>query len=245
MRFEFSLVTALMLSLMFLTGISIAAMYDPIPSDAEGYEDVEFGWYDKGHYKMHLSIPVADIDGCKNSMIPHTFCILVADHFVTEDTTVRTIAEYVDQMTFGRSDVYKADFVNNFVYQCIEYKDDAEVHGHRDYYQYPVETLLMKSGDCEDMSILTASILRAMGYDAILLMGNDHCIVGVDIPSDGRCTEVFGKRYYHLDPTTGNEIGISDDDMVPWLPIYIYIASLMLFIMTVLCLMILVGMVRE
>jgi len=38
-------------------------------------------------------------------------------------------------------------------------------HGKRDYWQLPIETLNLRTGDCEDYAILYCSLLRASGYD--------------------------------------------------------------------------------
>jgi len=60
-----------------------------------------------------------------------------------------------------------------FVQQVIPYRPDEW-----EYPRYPVETLVDVAGDCEDTSILYASILRTLGRGAML--------VGVDTRGDGR-----------------------------------------------------------
>jgi len=53
----------------------------------------------------------------------------------------------------------------NWVSYNIQYKYDTDVHGVRNFWQLPIETLQLKTGDCEDYAILLCSLLRASGYD--------------------------------------------------------------------------------
>jgi len=46
----------------------------------------------------------------------------------------------------------------------IKYTDDIQTHNTNDYWQLPRETISLKTGDCEDYSILLVSLLRANGY---------------------------------------------------------------------------------
>jgi hypothetical protein len=52
--------------------------------------------------------------------------------------------------------------------------------------------LIYGAGDCEDMSFLFASVIEAMGYDAVILLYGDHVADGV------ACTSAIG-TYYNLD----------------------------------------------
>ena len=243
MKYETLLFGFLMSVLTIFATVSFAAIQFPASSDAEGYVYTEFGWVDDGYHKMYLSVPVADSEGYKNSVIPRMHCPVAADRFITEDATIREIADRFDDITTGRSDQYRVSFVNRFIGSCISYKTDPEVHGHCEYFQYPIETLLLRSGDCEDMAILETAILRAMGYDAILLIGDEHALSGVNVDADGRYTSVFGKRYYHLEPTSGDAVGVSDSGAIPHLPIYKYIVFALFVAAAVLCFMAISGMV--
>jgi transglutaminase-like putative cysteine protease len=55
--------------------------------------------------------------------------------------------------------------LNSWVFWNIQYKNDSEVHGMRDYWQLPHETINLRTGDCEDKAILLCTLLRAAGYD--------------------------------------------------------------------------------
>ena len=74
----------------------------------------------------------------------------------------------------------------------MPYTVDDETTPWNEYPRYPVETLFDRGGDCEDTSILTATILYEMGYDVALLILEDdnHCAIGI---SGGE--GVFGTYY--------------------------------------------------
>ncbi len=67
--------------------------------------------------------------------------------------------------------------------QGMPYTSDEVTTGYDEYPRYPVETIIDGGGDCEDTSILFASIVRGMGYGTVLLyLGEDeHMAVGVMI----------------------------------------------------------------
>jgi hypothetical protein len=45
--------------------------------------------------------------------------------------------------------------------------------------RYPIETLMEETGDCEDVSVLTAAILVRLGFQVALLLYPKHVAVGV------------------------------------------------------------------
>lgn len=68
-----------------------------------------------------------------------------------------------------------------FVAEYIEYKSDKESVGLSDFWLFPSETLTLRKGDCEDTSILMASLMQTAGI-------SDHCIrvvLGRVISSEG------------------------------------------------------------
>ena len=56
------------------------------------------------------------------------------------------------------------------------------------YTKYPIETIVEESGDCDNLAVLTASILNAGEFDTVLLLvhanGGGHCMLGVSLSSD-------------------------------------------------------------
>lgn len=108
---------------------------------------------------------------------------------------------------------YAAAFVQN-----VKYVDDATSKGVGEYPRYPLETLVEWEGDCEDTSILLASILRAMGFSAVLidLPGDPagHMAMGVKGENwSGVYYEYAGARYYYVETTAaGWSIGQIPDE---------------------------------
>jgi hypothetical protein len=71
--------------------------------------------------------------------------------------------------------------------------------------KYPVETIVENEGDCDLLSLIAASIMKAGGLDVVLLLyqTQNHMNVGVHLseePNDARSTVYYythdGKRYY-------------------------------------------------
>lgn len=71
-----------------------------------------------------------------------------------------------------------------FVQVNIEYVSDDDLYGARDFTAYPVETLYLQRGDCEDTSVLLCSIYEALGIRSVLLDYPDHMAVGVYVSDD-------------------------------------------------------------
>jgi hypothetical protein len=82
--------------------------------------------------------------------------------------------------------------IRDWVATNIDYLSDEERWG-KDYWQTPEETLLYRTGDCEDSSILLCSLLRASGIGAqqvFVALGDDgqgegHAFVIDDWNQDG------------------------------------------------------------
>ncbi|MBO8128155.1 MAG: hypothetical protein H0Z39_03015 [Peptococcaceae bacterium] len=120
---------------------------------------------------------------------------------------VKRFKEAADKHNFSEREL--VDFVVSFVQSLAYVPDDVSV-GYDEYPKYPLETLVDRGGDCEDTSILLASILHEMGYGVVLLALPDHMAVGVkgaeDIP--GTYWNYQGARYYYVETTgTGWQIG--------------------------------------
>ena len=103
---------------------------------------------------------------------------------------------------FGNdNDVNKLNYASSFV-QHLEYMEDST---ELDYPRYPIETIFNKKGggDCEDKAILTASILKNMGYNVSLLRLPDHMAVGVNLSADAISDfNFYIDGYYFLETTT-------------------------------------------
>ena len=120
------------------------------------------------------------------------------------------IDRLISALTFGetafnaKSDYEKIDFIADFV-QNLEYKEDVIINGSSEYPNYPIETFFnRKYGcDCEDKSILTASLLDRLNYSVALFRLPNHMSVGVKLGQNavpGR--DYYYEDYYYLETTT-------------------------------------------
>ncbi|MEZ5014637.1 MAG: hypothetical protein R2794_10130 [Chitinophagales bacterium] len=89
--------------------------------------------------------------------------------------------------------------------QNLRYVSD----GTYEYPRYPLETLVDKGGDCEDSAILLDAMLRALGFESILISPEKHMGVGIALryPISGTAYTYGGKQYYYIE-TTGAGWGI-------------------------------------
>ena len=98
--------------------------------------------------------------------------------------------------------------VLSFVQQSIPYKTDEESKG-KEYFRYPIETLVDEQGDCDCKSILAASLYQCMGHGVVLLvkpgevMRPGHAALAVEgaegLP--GTFISHKGKKYYFCETT--------------------------------------------
>lgn len=96
------------------------------------------------------------------------------------------------------------EFVVSFV-QGLPYVSDSDSTNHDEYPKYPAETLLERGGDCEDSAILTAVLLRKLGFGSALLFlpEEHHAAAGVLASKDayGSYYQYEGKRYLYIETT--------------------------------------------
>jgi predicted transglutaminase-like cysteine proteinase len=114
----------------------------------------------------------------------------------------------------GYNTVTRANFILKFVQQTIIYKADNKSKGKIEYWRFPVETLVDKVGDCEDTSVLYASIMDNLGYDVVLLLYSweednkkfGHLAVGIHLNGDHGSYVIGnnGKKYFYCETTTSS-----------------------------------------
>lgn len=100
-------------------------------------------------------------------------------------------------------------FVTTFV-QSLPYTVDNVTTPYDEYPRYPIETLVDNGGDCEDTSILLASLLHAMAYKTILIVFPGHIGVGVLGGENiyGTYYKFDEERYFYIETTgTGWSLG--------------------------------------
>lgn len=187
----------------------------------DGYTSVLYEWSVDGQsYTYSLDIQYSDVvyyrDYYDVSLRQQD---IYNDHqrdrtFVTyEDKYIQQIATDFTAMTEGMIDLERVNFLLAFS-QCMGYEDDSVYTGYEEYWKFPLETLYDHGGDCEDTSILLASLAEAMGYDAALLLFPGHMATGIHIDGDYPDLDCFYLRsdpdtvYYYCETTsTGYTVG--------------------------------------
>ncbi|SFG22967.1 hypothetical protein SAMN05660649_01047 [Desulfotomaculum arcticum] len=116
---------------------------------------------------------------------------------------VKTFQEGAQKHNYSEWDTI--NYIVAFV-QSLKYVPDEVSTEYDEYPKYPLETLVDGGGDCEDTSILMASILQEMGYGVVLLGMPDHMAIGVkgadNLP--GSYYTYNGAHYYYLETTGSN-----------------------------------------
>lgn len=102
--------------------------------------------------------------------------------------------------------------------QSVPYSLDIESTGDEEYWRYPIETMYEQTGDCEDLSILAASVLRELGHEVLPMVTHDHAAIGISAPVGlpGTYVDYEGHRYYYCETTaSGSRIGQLPADVNP------------------------------
>jgi predicted transglutaminase-like cysteine proteinase len=136
------------------------------------------------------------------------------DRINIEDYSLYIFNQYDDQfidilldiLMFSFSSTRDVDIINyiaSFVQKGLQYERDSETNESYEYPRYPVETLFYGKGDCEDLSIILASLLDRLGYSVALLRLPNHMAVGVQLEEDELpYYDYYIEDYYFLETTT-------------------------------------------
>lgn len=142
---------------------------------------------------------------------------LGADNFkeyvTASDLKIQSISQKILDDCKPKNDEEKANKVLEYVHKYV-YEEDID-----NYAKYPIETLAEGSGDCEDLSVLAASLMKSLDLDVALVIFSNHVGIGISLPSEPSVTtthityfEKDGKKYYYGE-CTGTDW---PDDPVKW-----------------------------
>lgn len=103
--------------------------------------------------------------------------------------------------------ICEADSIARFVSGNIRYTSDPVTS--TDYIKTPQQTLISKSGDCEDMTILTASLLESIGIRTLMAFEKQHtypfaCFENSNKLSRYSHIKIKGYSCFPLEPTSKN-----------------------------------------
>lgn len=122
--------------------------------------------------------------------------------FILEnDPYIQGIAELIANNFQTKKQKMQAivDFIHSYRYVPDEYGNAEKT---------PKMYFISKGGDCEDSSIITAALARAVGIDCVFLHFKDHAAIACDIDGSGSAFEFEGKKYEWVETTPhGGKIG--------------------------------------
>lgn len=151
-------------------------------------------------YKLHLN--TQDYYNAKRRRRGMTIDHNLAEFTKTNDPYLKHILRSYMNIPSGdreRDAQLILDFVHGFPYE-----NDID-----DYQKTPIETMFEGGGDCEDLSTLCVSMMRAAGIEAnyilippIWFLQGGHVLVGVPGDFEGAYVKLKGRKFY-LAETTG------------------------------------------
>ena len=100
--------------------------------------------------------------------------------YVPSDPYIQYVHAELKHLGTGMDERHFAEFVLAFV-QAIPYVSDGDTKSHTDYMKYPSETLWDYGGDCEDASILYATLMAIDGKKSCIMIYDNHAMAGVSI----------------------------------------------------------------
>lgn len=192
---------------------------EPADIKDDGKKNVDFTWeygFDEWNYSIHIPNEAYNyFKQIDRNKIGNNFSNYVKDP--NDDEWIGGIADnfYQEGQKNGYTDYDIICLMVTFV-QSLEYVTDKIGTGYDEYPKFPLETLYDESGDCEDSSILLASLIRELGYGVVLVMFEDHMGVGLqgDESFEGTYYEEAGVRYFFIETTSeGWEIGDLPTDL--------------------------------
>jgi hypothetical protein len=211
------LVLALLLTIPTALNTTVAAQSDE-------YYHKSFAWdYDGNHWKWNLSIPKALYEAYQEVPL-RTRTSNGADGYgfltTTNDYYIRALAQKLNETatSMGYSTYDQVSFVLSFV-QSLTYTSDSVTTGYDEYPRFPVETLVDEGGDCEDTSILFATLTLILGYGTVYINPPNHYAVGILeeglIGTYWTYPEGSGDKYYYCETTgSGFKIGMLPEEFI-------------------------------
>jgi predicted transglutaminase-like cysteine proteinase len=100
--------------------------------------------------------------------------------------------------------------LRDWVGNNIQYRSDSEIHGESEFWQFPNETIQLRTGDCEDFSLLLCSLLRADGWSP----DSVYVIVGEQNNQYHAWVKVIWNGYHYNIEPQGNGFAIIGGDIL-------------------------------
>lgn len=173
---------------------------------------VNYSWTYRTKWSWEMKIPLSLYKYYQKLPRPPTENYSIYVTHPLDDPYIDQLVEKIKKAAQqeGYNEYQTVDFAAAFV-QSLPYTVDSVTTPYDEYPRYPIETLVDNGGDCEDTSILLASIIDRMGYGVVLIILPNHVAVGVKGGENlyGTYWEYKGSKYYYIE-TTGENWGIGE-----------------------------------
>jgi hypothetical protein len=177
---------------------------------ADGTYEKQFHWSYRGSdWSFNMSIPQNIYDSYKDVPVANRTKNGPAGYgylTTTKDALIINLAHELNASTAqkGYSSYETVSFILCFI-QSLPYTSDSSTEGYDEYPRFPIETLVDGGGDCEDTSILFASVMCILNYTVIYINPPNHVAVGIlgDSTVSGNYWTYNGGRYYYCETTAG------------------------------------------
>src|SRR4030042_4816959 len=210
------LIVLLLVCLITIPTVTLSSTSAQITTANGEYYNKTFTWtYNGNQWSWNLSIPkalydaynvVPDFTRTRNGPAGYGFLTTTQDYYM------RVLAQKLNETTTSlKYNTYdQVSFILAFV-QSLPYTSDNVTTRFDEYPRFPIETLVDDGGDCEDTSILFATITLIMGYGTVYINPPDHYAVGIlgDNLHGTYWTYPEGSnKTYHYCETTGDNFMI-------------------------------------
>lgn len=183
-----------------------------------------FSWsFDNKEYKIYLDIPKEKYNyylNYKTNRIPQNDNndpnAKMASFVTSNDETIKTLSKKLYNIAKSQNfdETKTANLILHFVQKNIKYALDNNTKSQKEYWRFPIETLVEQKGDCEDTSILYATIIKNLDYDTALLFyawgeNNErigHLAVGLHLIDEqgDYILDESNIKYYYCETTAEN-----------------------------------------
>ncbi|GEM_PF-3032253 len=207
-------------AILIVAAVIASGMLAPSPSDNLRIGDGNYTWKFNGQtYSLDINISVSAYQQYRDDPTQrYAYTIeeavsMCGDYVTPYDPVIHDLAEVLGNYSATFSELKTANFVLSFV-QSIEYVEDESSVSRDEYWRFPVETLYEEVGDCEDKAFLYASIMEAMGFDAVILLFDGHAAAGISAAkATGSYYEYDGIEYFYCETTAlGWKVGDIPDE---------------------------------
>lgn len=171
---------------------------------------------DRGDYIIPIKIPKLDKE--TEVLYPQNFIMwklrqdrsaeskFYKEYAMDNTTFLDSVLAATSRLIKPYNKITHAEMLISFV-QHIPYVSDKEI-GYRDRPLFPIETIFLNGGDCEDQAILLFGLLNRLGIETVFVQFPNHVMVASCWENcEGYYVESNRRRYFLIETTAPGEIG--------------------------------------